>query len=325
MGASLNKILARIIKQQTTTAGVGGDFLPLNIATRFIDFVRDANYCRGVFRIQPMSSKTLDIPKILSAGQVYYENTETTAAVRTNFTTGAIRLIAKKFLSNIDISAECLEDAAFDMDAIIRDQCAQNMGQAEEEAMMVGNPSHAATATQANATAANWYSKDHRLIFSGLFTIGGTVNAATPVSAHGAVASSSHLREMMYNLGKYGRVMSELVTFVNPYSMNQLLDDSKLVTIDKAGAKATIFTGAIALLYGKINCFNEVYAPDGQACMTPKNNPIIGDRRAIKVENERVILQDMTRYVVSERIDFKTEHEDAVVLCEDLETPEEES
>jgi hypothetical protein len=273
-----------------------------------------------------MTSKTLDFPKILTAGQVYYENTETATAVRTEFTTGSIRFEAKKLMAKVEVSSEVIEDAAFDMEMIVRNQSAQNMGQAEEEAMMVGSTTHQATAASTSAaTASNWYQKDHRLIFNGLFTIAGGANAVQPVSANGAVCSSAHLRELMYQLGKYGRVMSELVTFLNPWSANQMLDDSKVVTMDKAGAKATIFTGTFFLLYGKINCFNEVYAPNGQACMTPRMNPIIADRRAVKIERERVAQQDMNRYVISERIDFKVEREDAVALLEDLEEPTNES
>ena len=328
MAPNLNHILARLIKQQTTTSGYGGDFLPLPIASRFIDFVRDANYCRSLFRVQSMTSKTLDFPKILTAGAVYYENTETSTAIRTTFTTGSIRFEAKKLMAKVEVSSEVIEDegAAFDMEMIVREQSARNMGQAEEEAMMLGNISHQATATSpASATAANWYQKDHRLIFNGLFTIAGGANAVQSVSANGAVCSSAHLRELMYQLGKYGRVMSDLVTFMNPWSANQMLDDSKVVTMDKAGTRATIFTGTLFLLYGKINCFNEVFAPNGQACMTPRLNPIIADRRAVKIERERVPQQDMNRYVISERIDFKVEHEDAVALLEDLEEPSEES
>ena len=325
MAPNINNILARIIKQQTTASGYGGDFLPLPIATRYIDYVRDANYCRSLFRVQPMTSKTLDFPKILTAGNVYYENTETATAIRSTFSTGSIRFEAKKLMAKAEVSSECIEDAAFDMEMIVREQCGRNMGQAEEEAMMVGDVSHLATATSpSNATTTNWYQKDHKLIFNGLFTVAAG-NQVQPVYANGAVCSSTHLRELMYQLGKYGRVMSELVVFLNPWSANQMLDDSKVVTMDKAGTKATIFTGAFFLLYGKINTFNEVFAPNGQGCMTPRLNPIIADRRAVKIERERVAQQDMNRYVISERIDFKVEYDDAVALIEGLEEPSDES
>ncbi len=320
---SLKNILAELSKQQTTASGLGGDFLPLPIANRFIDFVNDANYCRQLFKVLTMTSKTLDMPKILSRASVYYEPTETTAAVRTTFSTGNIRFTAKKLFSKLEASSGVLEDAAFDMEQIIRDQAAEATGQAEEEAMMVGNTAATANATTPNnATATNWYQKDHRLIFDGLFTIGGASGAATSVNAGGVVASSSILRQVMYNLGKYGRVMSRLVAFLNPWSANQMLDDDKVVTMDKAGNRATIFTGALFLLYGKINVIDEVYAPDGQGCMTPKNNPIIADRRKIRVEREKEIQQDMWRWVVSERIDFKVEHNDAVALVTNLDLPD---
>jgi len=297
-----------ILKAITTTAGQGGDFLPQPIASRFVDYLRDENYCRSHFRPETMTSKTKDIPKVLSSSSVYYESTETTEAVATQFTTGTMRLTAKKLFAKIEISTEEVEDAAFDMESIVKEQIAGSVGNTEEECMMVGDPSHTATAlTPGAATDADWYTKDPRLIFKGLFTLAAEAGAATAVAGASADASSLMLREALYNLGKYGRRWSDIVVYLNPWSVNQMLDDSKIVTMDKVGPKATILTGTFFLLYGKISIINEVYAPNGKGVMLPKRNAIIGDRRKLKIIREMVAQNDMYRYVFSERIDFAVE------------------
>ena len=63
-------------KAMSTAAGAGGDFLPTPLADEFIEFVREANVCRQIFRTVTMTSMTLDFPKILSAAKVYLQATQ---------------------------------------------------------------------------------------------------------------------------------------------------------------------------------------------------------------------------------------------------------
>ncbi len=310
-------------KAMSTSAGAGGDFLPTPLADEFIDYVREMNVCRQLFRTVTMTSKTLDFPKILSAAKVYYQSTEAGEATETSFTTGTIRLTAKKFMSQMIVSEELYEDSNTNFQTVVRDQFANAVAEAEEEAMLVGDTTHTATAaSDAASTTANWFTKDHRLTWDGLYTLAGRVASSAPrVDAGGAAMSTALVRQAMFNMGKYGRVMQNLVVFLNPWSVNQLLDDSKLVTVDKYGPDATIHSGEFGKLYGKITVISSDYLPDGGGVITHVRNPVIGDRRLIKVKSEEVIQNDARRTVTSTRLDFKVEHHGALCQIYALEHP----
>jgi len=327
----LGTLTDAIQKALTTTAGSGGDFLPTPLAATYIDLVRDLTVFRQVFRVIPMPGKTFDFPKILSGPSVYYESTELTQeAIETTMTTGTVRLTARKFMAQLKASEEIFEDSSQNMDAIIREHFARAMAEAEEETCLVGDRSHtAASGTEAAATEANWYTKDHRLAWNGILTLAGDIvgtlsagnRAANRVDSSGAGMSTALIRQLLYNLGKYGRRMSDIVVFCNPWSVNQLLDDSKLVTLDKYGPKATIFTGEFGKLYGKITMINSDWCTDGYAVGTHKSNVVLGDRRKIKLKSEEMIEYDARRFVISQRADMACEHQDALCQIHDLDQP----
>lgn len=318
-------------KAVTTAAGAGGDFLPTPLASTFIDLVREQNVFRQIFRVITMPNKTLDFPKILTGPDVYYESTELTQeAIETSLTTGTVRMTARKFMAQIKASEEIFEDSSQDMDAIIKDHFAKGLAEAEEETCLIGNRSATANAaTIAAATEANWYTKDNRLAWNGLLTLGGDIvgtlsagnRAANRVDASGGEMATLILRQLLYNLGKYGRTMSNIVVFMNPWSANQLLDDSKLVTLEKYGPKATIFTGEFGKLYGKITVINSDFVTDGYAVGTHKGNCIVGDRRKVKLKSEDIIEFDARRVVISQRADMAVEYQDAICQIWDLESP----
>lgn len=322
---------AALQKGLSTASGAGGDFLPLPLAKMYIKYIYENNVCRQIFRVIPMPGKTYDIPKILSGPSVYYESTELTQeAVETSMTTGTVRLTARKHMAQLKASNELFEDSNQDFNKIMREHFAKGLAEAEEETCLVGDRSHTATAASAAAaTTANWYSKDHRLAWNGLLTLAGDIvgtlssgnRAANRVDASGAEMSTTIIRQFLYNLGKYGRKMSDIVLFMNPWSANQLLDDSKLVTVDKYGPKATIHTGEFGKLYGKITCINSDHVTDQYAVGTHVNNVIIGDRRKIKLKSEEMIEYDAIRMVISQRADMQVEYQDALCQIMDLDAP----
>jgi HK97 family phage major capsid protein len=309
-------------KQQSTTAGVGGDFLPVPLANTFIDLVRDQNWVRQLVQTVPMGSKTLDFPKILTGPSVYYESAENAQAVETSMTTGSVRLTAKKLFAQLKASEELFEDAAFDMDTIIRQHFVNSLADAEEEAFVDGETTHTASAvTPGAATESNWYTKDHRLIFDGLATLSTASGAATGVNGAGASITSAMIREAIYNLGVYARSMKDVVVLLNPWSANELLDDAKLVTLDKYGSQATIFTGEIGRLYGQARVLTSPYLADGKGVFFHRGNPLIGDRRLVRLRGEDVIEYDQRRLVISERLDFVVQYANAIGEMFNLDRP----
>lgn len=318
------------IKAVTTTAGEGGDFIPLPLAREFIQYIFDANWMRQLFRVVNMEAPTRDYPKVLGQTKVYYQATERGAATQTGVATGTVRLTARKFMSQINVSEEILEDSQEDIDMLVRDHFAAQLAAAEEEAMLVGNRSHTpTTATESLATDTTWFTKDHRLALNGLLTLAQDIvgdfdaenRAGNRVDANGGDMSTLFVRQAKYNMGKYGRQMSDLICIVNPWSANQLLDDDKLVTVEKYGPNATILTGEFGKLYGRVTTIESAYMSAGNAVVTHRNNGYIGDRRRVRLRTDDEITTDERLYVITERIDFQTQYQPALVNIYDLETP----
>lgn len=317
----------------STAEGVGGDFLPTPLAATFIEYVRELNFLRQAFNVVPMESKTRDYPKVLGGTKVYYQPTEGGAALQTGFTTGSLQLEAKKFMAQINLSEEVIEDAAFNMEAIVQDHFGAQLAEAEEEAMIVGNPAHATTPTEGAATEINWFNRDHRLIWYGLLTLAGDIagvinddtRAANRVNVAGAQLSTAHLRQALFNMGKYGRRMSDIVAIVNPWAANTLLDDPKLVTLEKYGPNATIFTGEFGKLYGKITMINSAFMTDTFGVVTHRANPILGDRRRVSIKSDSDITSDSRLFVLTERADFLVQYKGALVQLFDIEAASDES
>ena len=317
-------------KALNTAAGTGGDFLPTPLAKEFIGIVNDLNFLRQAFKTVQMETKTRDYPKILGGTKVYYQPVEGAEGVTTGFNTGTIRLEAKKFMARMNATEEVLEDAQSDMQTIIKDHFATTLAAAEEEAMIVGNTAHTpVTVTEASASSSTWFNKDHRLIFNGLLTLAGDISgslendtrAANRVDAAGGDMSTAIARQAMFNLGKYGRVMNDLILILNPWSANQLMDDAKLVTLEKYGPKATIFTGEFGKLYGKVSVINSAYCTDGYGVMTHRGNPMIGDRRQVRIKQADWIQDDTKMYVITERMDFTVQYKSALCQIYSLDTP----
>jgi len=314
----------------STAAGVGGDFIPTPLSREFIRFIRDKNFLRQLFDVRFMTAKTLSVPKILGKTKVYYQPTEGGNADKSNFTTGTLQLEAKKFMSEVDISEEVIEDAQENMIGLIKEDFAGGIAEAEEEAMLVGDPDHSpTTATESLADDTTWFTRDHKMIYYGLLTLAADIagsiaddtRAANRVSAGSADMTTAIVREAKYNLGKFGRVMSDLILILNPWSVNQLLDDPKLVTLEKYGPNATIFTGEIGKLYGKVTVIESPFMTNGYGLITHRANPVIGDRRRISIKADDVITNDTKIFVVTERLDFMVRYKGALCQIYGLDEP----
>lgn len=318
--AQLKKLLNKAIRIGAGQVNnVANPFLPAPLAATFIDIVTEFNNFRRIFRSMKMNSATRTIPKILTGTEVFYQPYEATEGVETNFTSGNIQLVAKKLFAWLEISEETFEDGVVDMRSMIRMLFARGMGISEERAFLVGDVDHTPlTATKSAASGNLWYNKDARLAFDGLVTIGResgtqqTVNGAATVEVFG---------EAIYRLGLYAKRFSELISFVNPWSANQLLRDDKLMTVDKYGAKATLYTGEIGRIYGKWVIINSDYVPSGQAVSTVRDNVIIGDRRRVKFAEDQAVKNDSTIWAISERVDMEVEYDDAVLFMGGLQKP----
>lgn len=304
---------------RTDSGTVAQPFLPDPLASAFIDIVTEVNSFRKIFRVFKMNSRVRSIPKLLQGTEVYYQPDEATAGEETTFTAGNIQLIAKKLFAWAEVSEETFEDAVLDMAAMLRKIFARGMGSAEEKTFLTGDVDHTpTTATKASATTTTWFTKDPRLAFDGILTIG--KESGTTMAVNGN-CTADVFGEAIYHMGLYGKQTSQLISFLNPWSANQLLRDTNLLTVDKYGAKATLYTGEIGSLYNKWRIINSDYIPNGEGVTTVRDNVVIGDRRKVKLAKEYQIKKDSQVWAISERIAMEVEHDDACLAMTGLTEP----
>jgi len=285
-----------------------GNFLPVEYAKEFIELVREKNYCRELFRTITMPTASFEIPRIDADATVYYVSGEATApAAKSDLTSafaGKVTLAAKKLMAYTDISNEVEEDSKVAMLPLIKEAFAQGVATAEEKAMIQGD------------TGLGWANaQDARKAFDGVLKLGAgkTVDYATSLLATIEAARIA--------MGKYGRGVDKLILLVSPYTASKLRQETAVLTVEKYGPNATILKGELGQYMG-IKLVESPYIPEeltalcmeggapqvadkGVAVLMRRDAVVIGDRRKVKFESDKIIEADALRVVISERIDLK--------------------
>jgi hypothetical protein len=310
----------------------GGDsdvssYLPTPLAMQVIEFIREINIMRRLLRVFPMNMRTWKKPKRASGMSAYYIP-DGVQATESGFTSTSVTWTAKKLMSYVVVDEEAVEDSQPDLvDQILRD-FADAVAEGEEKAILSGDTTHLATAPDPSAaTNANWYVRDARLAFDGIFTLAGSGGAATTLAGGGGAFDPEMVSNALYNLGKYGRNKSQIIGLVPSEQAVNIRNNAGWHDASKTGlALASFISGLgsageadalVTVVYG-VKLYEAPQAPAGQIAMFWKQAPQIGDRRRIKFASDVVIEQDQRKYVVSERIAFNTDYVDSMVLINNL-------
>jgi HK97 family phage major capsid protein len=307
--------------QKALVSGDTGDFIPKEYADEFIDLVREKNWTRQLFRTINMPTATFYIPKVSGDASVYYVSTEATAPTESKPTfaaAGSVKLEAKKLMGYAQVSNETDEDSRIAMMPIIKDSFAQAMAAAEEQAILLGQYSGAFAAD------------DPRSAFQGLCKLASDAGQ-TQVADNTDLIKTIELARL--KLGVHGRNVNNLVLMVNPFTASKLRQLTQVLTIDKYGPSATIHKGEVGKVMG-ITIIENYYLPEdsgsparyyspttadrGLALLVEKNNPIIGDRRLVKFDQDKVVSTDSIEIAISERIGFTVQYVQAICLITNL-------
>jgi len=302
-------------------SGDTGDFIPEEYANEFIDLVREKNWTRGLFRTINMPSAVFYIPKITGDSSVFYVSTEAAAPTESKpafAAAGSVKLEAIKLMGYVQVSNETDEDSRIAMMPIIKESMAESMAKAEEEAFLLGQ-------------YVGYNADDPRSAFKGLCKL--AVDAAQVVVADNNDLIKT-IEKARLKLAVHGRSVTDLVFMVNPYTGSQLRQIDQVLTVDKYGPGATILKGEVGKVMG-ITIVEAYYLPEdntnagtfyapatatlGIALMVNKKSPIIGDRRKIKFDQDKVISTDSIEIAISERIGFTVQYVEAICLVTDLE------
>lgn len=319
------------VKKALSVAGSGSleYYLPAPLATEVIDYIRDINIMRRHLRTFNQTSRTYKRAKKNGALSAYHVTDGTTAPL-SSFSTGQVEWIAKKLMAYTLVDEEAVEDSQPDVIQQVLNDFGDAVGEAEEYALLSGDPTHTATApTPDAATTSNWFKFDPRLMFEGVFTVATSGDASTNVDASSAVIDLDMINKAIYNLGKYGRNRKALKGYLpsEQAAIIRSLDEFKSVSTS-GQALASFITGLgsageadglVAVIYG-IPFYEAPLAPEGIISIMDTRLAEIGDRRMIKFKSDEIVESDQRKYVVSERISFNYHHRAALVAVKNLST-----
>lgn len=291
-------------------AGEGGEFVWEAFPKEFVARVTERNWCRQFFQVVNMPVDVMRIPRITGDASVYRVTDGTTPAAESTISTNEMVLNVEKLMAYFNVNVELTEDARLAMIPIIKESAFNAMANAEEEAFINGDSTGPAT--------------DHKTICDGLVKLAKQANSGNAeVDVGGAPLALSHINQARFNIGRYGRDVSQLVLIVNPYTGVELRGLPEVVTVDKYGPKATAVTGELGKIAG-VTVVESAYVPfgtaanQGQAVLVYQPSPIIGDRRKVTIRQEEVILSDQIRIVISERVDFQVRYSSGISLIKNL-------
>lgn len=300
--------------------GDAGDFIPEEFASEFIDLVREQNWLRSLFRTINMPSATFFIPKITGDASVFFVSTEATQPTESKpafASAGSVKLEAIKLMGYVQVSNETDEDSKIAMMPIIKSSMAEAIARAEEEAFL-------------NGQYRTYNADDPRSAFPGLLKL--AEDASQTVVADNADLIAT-IEKARLKLGVHGRSVDNLVLLVNNFTGSKIRLLSQVITVDKYGPNATILKGEVGKVMG-ITVVEDFYLPDddtsaatfkapanaekGNALLVNKMSPIIGDRRKVKFDQDKVISTDSIEIAISERIGFTIQYVEAIVLVTGL-------
>lgn len=295
-----------------TTAGTGGDFIPRDLASELIEYVKWNSVGRNLWDQVVMPTPVFDIPKLTGVNSIYFVG-EGSQPTQSGMATAQVTLTAKKLMGILTVDAEIDEDSKIALLPLIKQDFGTEIGLAETDAFFNGDTSFAVS--------------DHpRKAFNGLRNLA----TGTAVDAAGARITLRHLNQGLVNLGRYGQNPMMIDIFGAPVvigELRKLYADFDKYTVFNQGA---LKTGQVGAIWGMNAYVNGLIPTDltyggstgsgyTEVLLVNRKTPIIGDRRAIKFKTFDQIWTDQTLIVPSERIAFAVRWGDAIVKITNLE------
>lgn len=263
-----------------------------------------------------------DIPEMLYVS-------ESTASNSSNYTTSKtgsnrVTVSAAKFVIHQMWSGELNEDSFLPFVPYLRRQSEFSMGHYMDSLILNGDTTNAGTGN-INSDDADPADTKHYLAFDGIRHAGIVDNTANKASLGGAISASaiSAISGRMIDdtyLMDWGhpRVAEDLVHVTDPRTADAIRLLDEVLTVDKYGPQATILTGELGRIFGHPIITSQAmtrYDTDGKYTTTSPttnsvygsiasfnvNGVVLGWRRRVQVEMERVIGTDQMRVVYSMR------------------------
>lgn len=264
-----------------------------------------------------------DLPELLFVGQSTTYNAANYATTKTG--SNNVQVDAKKFVMHQMWSGEMEEDSLIPYVPFLRAQAARSLAHHMDSLVLNGDTTNAATGN-INLDDADPADTKHYLAWDGIRHAGLVDNTANSKDVAGAITLATFKTQKGRMLsGTYKHDWghpsdpSDLVHVADPETCDAIAFLDEVLTVDKFGPGATVLTGQQARVLGNplISSIDvSKTEADGKVSTTAGNNTkgqvvsfnrrgcVVGNRRAVKVETERVPGSDQTRIVYSLRAGF---------------------
>jgi len=230
----------------TATAEEGAEWVPTFLSTELIEKFRLESKVAKLFRDIPMPSNPYDLPFISGSIDFYLVpesiSDEPSKAPPSTPGTGKRTLTAGKLKARVLFSDELNEDSIIPIIPNLKEELTKSGAEAWDDVILNGD-NDAATPMDYDIIS----TKDRRRIFKGIRALF-EASAATVVD--NATFTITTFRAIVTAMGKWGLQPSKLAVIAGVTSYNELRGLAEVITLDKYGDRAVIFTGEIAKLDG---------------------------------------------------------------------------
>lgn len=311
----------------TATSNAGGDWIPTGFASNALDEIRLQIPEIGIFQHIQMPTNPWTWPIVGSIADSKIR-TENTTINRSNPTTENRTWTAKTFAVYSSWSDEVGQDSIIPILPFLRANQIRSLGEAFSVAVISGDTSSPHIDSDYQALSADHPAK----AFDGLREY--CMSGAADVNYHdcsNGVLTAALIRAGLENMGKWatgasGGGLSSVVGLITTKQWIQLLGEANLLTLDKFGPQATILSGEIGrvhnipflLSFGLEERKNSLGATGinsatttdtrNAALLVNRNYWYIGDRRDIRVEQDKDIVAGRNDIVTTARWAFNKTH-----------------
>lgn len=264
-----------------------------------------------------------DLPELLFVSESTTNNASNYATTKTG--SNRVQVDAKKFVMHQMWSGEMEEDSIIPYIPFLRRQAARSLSHHMDSLVLNGDTTNAATGN-INLDDADPADTKHYLAWDGIRHAGLVDNTANSKDVAGAITLAEFRRQR-------GRMLSttykhdwghpndpmDLVHIADPETADAISFLDEVLTVDKFGPGATILNGQQARVLGnpliasidvsKTEADGKVSNTGanntkGQVATFNRNGCVVGTRRNLQIETERLPATDQTRIVYSLRAGF---------------------
>ena len=312
----------------TAESGYGSQLIGAQYVGELWDGARQTAVVMPLINQFEMSAPTAYLPVAAALPEMYYvsENTDNNSSNYGTVKTGSNRVsvTAAKFVIHQMWSGEMEEDSIIPFVPFLRSQVVNSIAFYGDSLVLNGDTTNAATGN-INLYDADPTDTKHYLALDGLrhaVLVDNTGNATSQAAAAPTWSKLYGIRSLMLDrtyFMDWGHPANpqDLVYVVNPELADKMVQElDELITVDKYGPQATVLTGQVTKI-GQNPVVSTIAMPStettgfvietpttvyGTALAFNRNGYVIGWRRRVKMETERLPATDQDRIVYSMRL-----------------------